>query len=138
MIRDLLIPALETKFPDRGLRTGTPPDAIAVFLAAHSEVGDVMIYDDGHQATVGIGTITHGHFSPYDATLTNDEIAARVTEVVITFLTDLFANRVLLWKLPEGGSGGWRILAHDHQYSLMKSDDLTFLWSGPVDNPDAG
>jgi hypothetical protein len=33
----------------------------------------------------------------------------RVTNEVVTFLTDLFADRVLLWKSPDVGSGGWRI-----------------------------
>ncbi|MHC9539942.1 MAG: hypothetical protein AB9903_10520 [Vulcanimicrobiota bacterium] len=67
MIRDVLLPKLMDRFPGRGLRTGAPPGLIAVFPAAHPEVGDLTIYDDGEEATVCIGTITHGHhlFSEY-------------------------------------------------------------------------
>ena len=59
MIRYLLLPVLETDFPNRGLRAGEPPDPIAAFPAAHTEVGDVNIYDDGNEAMVSVGQITH-------------------------------------------------------------------------------
>ena len=136
MISDTLLPALHERFPDRGLQSGSSPNEVAVFPAAHPEVGNVSIWDDGDEATVGIGEITHGHFNPYDDSLTSEQIAKRVTEDVIEFLQALFNDRVLLWKSRDGGSGGWRILAHNTDGSLMEGDDLTYLWSGPVKNPD--
>src|SRR5438094_4933911 len=129
MIRDVLLPALLANFPNRGFRTDDAPNAIGVFPAAHEKVGDVTIWDDGNEATIGVGDITHGHFNPYDDTLTEQQTAERVTSDVVAFLTDLFADRVLLWKSPDGGSGGWRILGHDNRYSIMDADDLTYLWS---------
>ena len=135
MIRDLLLPALQANFPGRGFQLDDSPNAIGVFPAAHSEVGDVTIWDDGDEATIGIGEITHGHFNPYDETLTEHEIAQQVTFEVIDFLTDLFADRVLLWRTPNTGAGGWQVLDDDNDFSLMDADDLTYLWSGPVKNP---
>ena len=32
-------------------------------------------------------------------------------------------------------SGGWRTIGRDERFSLLDSDDLTFLWSGPTKNP---
>jgi hypothetical protein len=138
MIRDVLQPALQSKFPNRGFRTDDSPNAIGIFPAAHEEVGEVTIWDDGDEATVAIGDITHGHFNLYDENLAPEEIEKRVTEDVVGFLTDLFADRIILWKSPDGRSGGWRILGDDNRYSIMDSDDQTYLWSGPVRNPDIG
>jgi hypothetical protein len=132
MIRDLLLPALVANFPNRGFRTGDSPNAIGIFPAAHAEVGDVTIWDDGDEATVGIGEITHGHFNPYDETLTEQQIAERVTSDVVAFLTDLFADRVLLWKSLNNGAGGWQVLEGENDFSLMDAEALTYLWSGPV------
>jgi hypothetical protein len=106
-----------------------------VFPAAHPEVGDVSIWDDGDEATVAVGEITHGHFNPYDASLTPEETANRVAENVVAFLGDLFADGVLLWKTPGSGAGGWRVLGLDHNFSLMDADALTYFWSGPAKNP---
>lgn len=63
MIRNVLVPALHARFPDRGLRTGDPPEPIAVFPAARPEVGDLCIWGDGDVATAAIGEVTHDHFS---------------------------------------------------------------------------
>ena len=134
MIRDVLLPALQANFPNRGLRTGQPPDAIAVFPAAHPEVGDVNIYDDGNEAMVSVGQITHGHFGWTDANRTEAEMANAVTDEVVRFLTDLFADRIVLWK-SSGGAGGWWLVGHDNSLSIMDADDFTYLWSGPVPNP---
>jgi hypothetical protein len=134
MIRDVLLPALVANFPDRGFRIAQAP-TIGVFPAAHSDVGDVTIVDDGYEATIYIADITHGHFNPYDQALTEQQIADEVTSDVVRFLNDLFADRVLLFKSRDGGSGGWRLLGYDSEYSL-DANTLTFLWSGAVKNPD--
>jgi hypothetical protein len=138
MIRDILLPRLMERFPGRGLRTGSPPDPIAVFPAAHPAVGEVSIWDDGDEAMVAIGDITHGHFNSDDESLTPEQKADQVAAGVLGFLEDLLADRALLWKSPDGGSGGWRISEYDEMISLMDGVDLTFRWSGPVKNPLAG
>jgi hypothetical protein len=94
MISEILVPALLQRFPDRGIRTGVPPDPIAIFPAADARVGDVHIWDDGDEATVAIGSLTHTHFNPYDQTLSPQRVAERVTEDVIQFLKDLSSGQV--------------------------------------------
>ena len=137
MIGEKLWSVLLKRFGHRGPQPGTSPDVIAVFPAAHPEVGDLTIWDHGDEATVAIGKITHGHFNPYDNSLTPEESAQRVTEEVIEFLNDLFADKVLLHKSRDGRSGGWRLLDDDTSNSRIDADDLAYLWSGPIQNPDS-
>lgn len=137
MISDLLLPALRDRFANRGLQPGKSGNEIALFPAIHPEVGDITIWDDGDEATIGIGEITHGHFNPYDDSFTSDQIAERVTEEVIEFLEDLFADRVLLWKSPDGRSGGWQVLGHGDD-DPPRGDNLRYLWSGPIQSSDGG
>jgi hypothetical protein len=132
MIRDILLPALEANFPNRGFHRDDSPNVIGVFPAAHSEVGDVVIWDDGDEATVLIGEITHAHFNPYDETLSEQEVAQRVTSEVVEFLSDLFGDRLLLWRSRHGGSGGCFLISEDNPYVRLRGDELTYLWSGPV------
>jgi hypothetical protein len=135
MLRDILVSALEQRFPDRDLPSGESPDPIAVFPAAHPEVGDVTIYDDGDEAILHIGDISHGHFGSDDPNCTGAVAAQAVTEQMVHFLDDLFADRVLLWKQPGNGAGGWYLLGYNDSSSFMGADDLTYVWSGPVTNP---
>lgn len=130
MIRDLLLSALRDRFANRGMQPGKSGNEIAIFPAMHPEVGNLTIWDDGDAATIEIGDITHGHFNPYDDSLTSDQLAERVTEEVIDFLHDLFADRVLLWKSPDGRSGGWQRLGYGDE--SPRGDNLRYLWSGPI------
>jgi hypothetical protein len=132
MIRDVLLPALAVCFPNLDFQIGQPPDPIAVFPAQHSAVGDVSIWDDGSEAMVGIGEITHGHFSHY-GDVSAEQIHEQVAAGVVAFLQDLFADRVLLWK-SSSGAGGWKIVGADERFSLLGPGDQTYLWSGPVEN----
>lgn len=45
----------------------------------------MLICDHGEEATVYITEITHGHFNPYDASLTQDQVDKKVTEDVVAF-----------------------------------------------------
>jgi hypothetical protein len=141
MIADSLIPALKEKFPDSGMRCGAPPDPIAVFPAAHPEVGEVTIFDDGDEVIVSIGEITHGHFGAYEAGLSQEQVHEAVTASVVAFLGDLFADKVVLWHVRPGGASGWY-----YPSEVPKSADASgclgrlfrvprrarrFLWSGP-------
>jgi len=133
MIRDVLLPALIANFSNRGFRAEEPPN-VGVFPAANLNVGDVTIVDDNYEATIYIGDITHGHFGPYDERVSDAQIAQEVTVAVVDFLKALFDDRVLLFKSPTNGSGGWQVMGYDHQLSL-DANMLTYLWSGPT-NPD--
>lgn len=131
MIRDKLIPILEQKYAGLGLRVGSPPNPVAVFPANHPSIGDLLIYDDGDEATVSIGEITHGHFNPYDATLTREEAETKVIDEVLGFLDDLFADKYLLWKSRDNGSGGWQHLDYTDGPVRPREKTDYFVWSGP-------
>ena len=129
-IQDALLPELERRFPNRGLRFGMAPDPVAIFPALHESVGDVEIWVDEVEATIGIGKITHSHFNPYDNSLSKAELACRITEDVVDFLTDLFSDQVQLWVAVNSSSGGWIRLFGDPP--KIRENAHNFLWSGPL------
>ena len=130
MIGDALVPALERAFPGRGLRVTPGGKPVAVFPAACPEVGDLMIYDDGEEATVLIENVTHHHSRPYDQGLTADALARWVAEDVVAFLTDLFADEVLLWAINKGqGGGGWRRGFRGTVPADIPVEAEVFVWS---------
>lgn len=130
MLADTLIPKLRRRFPDRQMRLGTPPSPCVVFPAIHPEVGDVEIYDDGDELTLVAGKFTHGHFSNYDDALSNQEKAEQITDSVILFLDELFADRIVLWGSHEG-SGGWYKRGES---SSFQQGARGYVWSGPLDS----
>ncbi len=111
MIRDRLIPAVREAFPDKPFSFSSPPDPIIRLPSGLAEIGDLAIYDDGEEATVCLTEITHGHLNPYDASLAQDQVDQKVTEDVVAFLRDLFSDRVLLYRTPSRGMGGWHVFS---------------------------
>ena len=137
MIRDVLLPELLTRFPYRGFQTENSGNAIGVFPATNPEVGNVQVCDDGDQATLFIGELTHLHF---DFDSAEKEPEKRVTNDVLEFLDELFADRILIWKSRTGGDGAMP-LETANLFSSIDANDSTFVWSGPIKNPkleDAG
>jgi hypothetical protein len=109
------------------------PPAFVAFL--HSVGIDPMKEGEAYhlgQSALAIGTITHGHFSLHDATMSRDQIATQIVADGVGFLDDLFADRVLLWQSPDGRSGGWRVLGRDENLSPVGSENQAFTWSGAI------
>jgi hypothetical protein len=129
MLSSVLIPNLQARFPDRGLRVGCPPSPCAVFPAKHPQVGDIQIYDDGDELTLVFGNCTHGHFSNYDENLTPEQKANAIVENVVALLESLFADKVVLWGSHDR-AGGWYHLGEDG--SSWARDENKYLWSGPL------
>jgi hypothetical protein len=127
MITEKLIPRLEARFPDRSMKLGASPEAIAVFAAVHPDVGDVQIFDDGSEVTLVAGNFTHGHFSDFDSK-SADEAEENIVESVIEFLERLFADQVVLWG-SHRGSGGW----YDRERGRSEfANGPRYVWSGPL------
>ena len=133
-IRDVLIPALKARFPTRPFGPGALPNSVAAFAAEHPAIGDVEITDDGTEVTVYVGEITHGHFNSYEPSLSETQLAQAVSDEVLGFLADLFADRVLLWAAPGGGQGGWQHPFDGSAPSGIRPDADLFVWSGPLSN----
>ena len=134
-MKEALINALESSFPDRSFEMSADSSIVAVFRAAHPEVGDLVIWDDGDDAVrISIEHITHGHFATYEA-LPSEDATAHVVSSVIEFLQALFEDRVLLWRAFGGSAGGWRV--YESRQAIPKRGLVRerFVWSGPVDGP---
>jgi hypothetical protein len=126
VIADTLFPLLRERFADRGIRLESQPQVCAIFPAAHPEVGDIQVCDDGDEVTVYAGNFTHGHFSNYDDLPEGDK-ARDISESVIDFLEAVFADRVAFWGSHKTG-GGWRRLDIGTQEKPKASE---YVWSGP-------
>jgi hypothetical protein len=132
-IRDLLIPAIKEAFPNLPFSFSTSRNLVATLQAPFPEIGELQIYDDGEEATVGISEVTHLHFNPDNATLTGDRRDRQIAEEVMGFLRALFADQVLLFRTPNRGVGGWQRLDVSTKLPALSSDREYFLWSGPYD-----
>ena len=136
MIRDLLIPAIKEAFPNLPFSFSQSSNPVAKLQPPCGEIGTLDIYDDGGEATVYITEITHGHFNPYDASLSEAQRDRLIVEDVIGFLRALFADRVLLFRTPgQGirGIGGWQRLDISPKPPVLNPEREYFLWSGPYD-----
>jgi hypothetical protein len=144
-IEDVLLAALIERFGDRGLRTGTPPEPIAVFAPKHPEVGEVSVsalavgpssIGETVSATVAIGEIIVDSFRNFDSHLSLGQKAERVTKDIVRFLEELFADRLLFWKATDyRGGGGWRERGSSGHTDPLVLDDRTYrtyLWSAPL------
>jgi len=136
VIRDILVPLLE-RFKDRGLRLGTPPDPIAVFPAAHPDVGDVKVSEgNGGGADVAVGDVARDHFfNPYEEERDTSEAAEGIARNVVRFLEELFADRLLIWRSTDGRTRGWRERGDAGHSAPLVVDDrayYTYIWSRPL------
>jgi hypothetical protein len=136
-IRDILVPLLVERFKDRGLRLDTSPDLIAVFPAAHPDVGDVRISEgNGGGADVAVGDVARDHFfNPYEEERNTSEAAEGIARNVMRFLQELFADRLLMWRSTDGRTRGWRERGDAGHTAPLVVDDrayYTFIWSRPL------
>src|ERR1051326_9234809 len=107
MIRDLLISAIKEAFPDLPFSFSPSSNPVAKLQPSFGEIGTLDIYDDGGEATVDITEVTHGHFSSFDSSLSEEQRDGKIVEDVMDFLHALFADQVLLFHTPNRGVGGW-------------------------------
>jgi len=133
MIRDRLISEIKKTFSGWDMAINPVDNPIIRFPAAQKDIGDVLIYDDGDEATVYVENISLGHFNPYDETLTQEQREIAVTEDVISFLQALFADRVLLHTAPDHRMGGWTRLDLHHGPVALSPDRRYYLWSKPYE-----
>lgn len=105
------------------------------FPPAHPDVGDLKIWDDGNEAIIEIGDISHGHFGWFTKQATQEDIEQEVAENILDFLEELFADNYLLWRSKSGQAGGWRHIRYsstDDWWSRLELDADKFVWSGPI------
>jgi hypothetical protein len=127
-ISEKLIPRLLARFSDSGLRVHEGRQPAASFPAAHPEVGDLCIDDDGDELTITVGELTHGHFTPKDYRLPSQEKQEDLIERVMEFLDKVFADQIEFWS--AGRAGGWH--ARGEEPLGQWRNRRRFVWSGPL------
>jgi hypothetical protein len=128
-LAETLIQVLHARFPGRGLRVVAEGNLCAVFPAAHPEVGDILIYDDGNEFTVELGRFTHGHFGIGSAALPEGEHAERAAEEVVEFLEPVFADEVVFWGGHDRPGGYFR---RESGSRWRREGEPEYVWSGPL------
>jgi hypothetical protein len=124
-LSSLLLPRLRSSFPDLTLRVGESPHPVVVIEAVHPDVGDVEIYDDGEELTIGLGNFTHAHVGL-------GESKDRIVELAVALLTELFSDSVVLWG-PQSGSGGYYRKGQTSSLAkLLSKEGTQYVWSGPL------
>jgi hypothetical protein len=136
-IRDILVPLLVERFKDRGLRLGTSSEPIAIFPAAHPEVGDVRVSEGKRGGVdVAVGDVARDHFfNPYEEERDTVEAADGIARNVVRFLQELFADRLLMWRSTDGRTKGWRERGDAAHTAPLVVDDrayYTYIWSRPL------
>jgi len=131
-ISEKLIPKLLARFPLRGLRVHEGTQPAVSFPAAHPEVGDLHIDDDGLELTISIGHLAHGHFFPSNyqgpSKKPSEKDEEEVIERVLRFLDDVFADQIEFWTAD--GAGGW--YARGGEPLGKWPSRRRFVWSGPI------
>ena len=136
---DVLAPMLKDHFPGRGLRFEGGPPYRAVFPAICSDVGDLVVLDDGDEFTVVFGRFTHEHYGEFQfppSTESEKEEIEEVSKNIVAILADVFADRVVMYggKSAVGGHLHW---LGDEPRWLPPGYGQKYVWSGPY-NEDGG
>jgi hypothetical protein len=98
------------------------------------EVGNITIYDDSHELTIGVGNFTHWHASCYEDSLNEKEKRNLIVSEVIEFLTDLFNEKIVMWGNNESGGGFYNIEGNlnEQDAPLEPEKEEKYVWSGKI------
>jgi hypothetical protein len=136
-IRDILVPMLRDRFADRGLQLGSAPEPIAVFPAAHPDVGPASVSSSGESGVdVAVGDVARdSFFNPYEEERGTVAAAEGIANNVVRFLEELFADRLLMWRSQDGATMGWRERGEAGHTAPLVTDDRvyhTYIWTRPL------
>jgi hypothetical protein len=129
MLATHITEALRSAFPEVAFVLSSPPDPVATLDGPCAELSPLQICDDGDEATIYLGTITHGHLGCYEEGLSEDERHQQIADDVIDFVRDLFSDRVVASSALGGRIGGWRRLSPEDDTpgpSILKQQ---YVWS---------
>jgi hypothetical protein len=104
--------------------------------AAHPAVGELTIWIDADEITVGIGEHFHCHFPTYlHDEPTSNAAEQEAAQEAAAFVRDVLDNRVVLHLHSEAGQVRWSGTYHLDRYPQRKNDRGTrqYLWSGPIE-----
>lgn len=114
--------------------------------AVHPETGEIVVWIDGDEVTVGIGRYFHTHFEAYVGSEPPEEEDRRwATEHALAFIDDFMTERTFLRVyMKDGKFTGSSIIPVDRPevarstlFSLLwgnnrgRRQTIDYLWSGP-------
>jgi len=99
----------------------------------HPDVGGVEICDDGDELSVVVGRFTHWHTAQVEPNRVAEASAAVVDEVV-SFLRELFADRIIMRGRHFGGGGCYHVDAPPLLARIGIRMRCKYVWSGPLRN----
>jgi hypothetical protein len=120
-----LLSRLRSSFPNLTLRVGESPYPVVVIEAIHPDVGNVEIYDDGEELTIGLGNFTHAHVGL-------GESKDKIVELAVALLTDLFSDGLVPWGSHSGAGGYYRKGQISSLAKMLSKDSTRYVWSGPL------
>jgi len=129
MLTAHIVQALKTEFPEVPFVFSSPPDPAASLVGPCEELSPLQICDDDDEATIYLGTITHGHLGCYEEGITEDERHRLIAEDVTDFVRDLFSDRIVAMSTLGGAVGGWRRLSADEALPAHSMLKRQFVWS---------
>lgn len=134
-ISSILLPLLGRRFEGQDMLLQPGGEPVAVFSAKHPEVGDIEIYDEGEELTIVVGNFTHTHFANYEKDLSNSERRARIANETVSFLDDLFADRIEMFG-SHRRAGGTRYRRNKRRGTISNFifGRKSYVWSGPLSN----
>ncbi len=128
--------AFRRALPDAPYTATVEDDQLVLTLpAANPEVGELTIWIDEDEITIGIGEHFHCHFPTY----LHDDVAPsnaqqEAVEQAVAYVLDVLNNRIVLQIHSEGGQVRWSGTYHLDRYPEWKTSPGTrqYLWSGPL------
>lgn len=120
-------------------------DRLTITIPAHhQETGDIVVWIDGDEVTVGIGEYFHTHFEAYLGSEPPEEVDRRLaTEHALDFIESFMTERTFLRVYMKGGKYvGASIIPADRPEAARSTllnlllgynrrQEIDYFWSGP-------
>ena len=129
---------LERLVPCDSFRTEFTDRLVVTIPARDAEVGDITVWLDGDEVTVGIGQLHHCHFEVYTQTHpTSDEREQAAAESAASYVRDVLDEKVHFQVQFEAGrcrgSSGWYPEHSERLRPLSGVDEIReYVWSHRV------
>jgi hypothetical protein len=130
MLSDRLAEELVKCFPDKAVQLHAGRRPAASVASAHPSWEPIEIWDDEDELTVFCGQFTHVHFGNYDEDLSVEQREAQIVSDAISFLEDVFADRIEFYTMVFGG--GCRPRGSQGKWFWIVQRGPIFVWSGPT------
>lgn len=132
MLSHHLKEALCAAFPALPFVFDEPPTPVATLAAPSPALDPLQICDDGDEAIVYLGNVTHAHLGCHDEALSEEAKQQQIAADVVQFVRDLFADRIVASSTLGGRIGGWRTLAPGEALPGPSMLSSRYVWSRPL------